>query len=111
METDNPYFNLVIERISGLNEDVNDLRETTKDSIREITQAVNKLILIEERQSKSNEAFALMLAELKEVKSRLSVLEQETPLNKLTNKAVTSAIWTAALAAVAFVAKYVGLIT
>ena len=110
METDNPYFNIVIERISGLHEDVNDLRDTTKDSIREITQAINKLVLLEERQSKSNEAFAIMLLEFKEIKNRLAALEQDEPMKRLTTKWVMASVWAAAVSSVVFVAKYAGLL-
>lgn len=107
---DDVSIQVVIERISGLHDDVNDLKETTRDSMKEIASAISKLVLIDERQSQSTEAFDRVLLQLDKMDERIQALEKDEAIKKLVSKWVLAGVWTAALSAVGFVAKFAGLI-
>jgi hypothetical protein len=49
-EQDNTAILVVAERLSSLHEDVNDLRNSMKESMRDISSALSKLVQMEERQ-------------------------------------------------------------
>jgi hypothetical protein len=49
-EKDNTAILVVAERLSSLHEDVNDLRNSMKESMRDISSALSKLVQMEERQ-------------------------------------------------------------
>lgn len=102
---------VVIERISGLHDDVNDLKESTKDSMKEIASAISKLVIIDERQSQSNEAFNRVLVQLDKMDARVQMLEKDEAIKKLVSKWVLAGVWTTFLTTLAFVGKYVGLIS
>jgi len=106
---------LIIDRIGLLHEDVGELRDDTRASMKEIAGALNKLIIIEERQSHMNEAYARVLTNLEKsdfrhttLEQRVDALEKEQPMSKLVAKWVIAAVWTAASAAVVLLAKFIG---
>ena len=103
-------FQVVIDRLTNLHEDVNDLRESTRDSMKEIANAITKLVLLEERQSHANDNFSRVVNQLDSIQRRVEELEKQEPLQKLTSKWVMTAIYGATTAAVYFVAKFAGLI-
>ena len=45
-----PALFVVVERLHSLHSDVNDLRDSMKESMKEMSSAVNKLVQMEERQ-------------------------------------------------------------
>ena len=100
----------VLEKITSLKEDVTELKDSTKESMREISQAIGKLVLIEERQSNTNEAFSRLLKQLDILDERIKVLEKSEPLYKLVTKWVLTAVWAAVVLIALFVGKFVGLI-
>ncbi len=102
-------FQVVIDRLTNLHEDVNDLKESTRDSMKEIANAITKLVLLEERQSHTNDNFSRVANQVDSIQKRLEALEKEEPLQKLTSKWVISATWAAATAAAYFLAKFAGL--
>lgn len=99
---------VVIDRLTNLHEDVNDLRESTRDSMKEIANAITKLVLLEERQSHANDNFSRVVNQLDNIQRRVEELEKHEPLQKLTSKWTMSMVWTAAGAAVYFIAKFAG---
>jgi predicted transcriptional regulator len=102
---------VVLDRLSRLHEDVSDLRESTKDSMKEIANAISKLVVIDERQSQTTEAFNRVLGQLDRIDARVQALEKDEAIKKLVSKWVLAGVWTAAGTSVLFAAKYVGLIT
>ena len=103
-------FQVVIDRLTNLHDDVNDLKESTRDSMKEIASAITKLVLLEERQSNTNDNFSRVVLQLDGIQKRVEELEKQEPLQKLTSKYVMSAVWAAATAAVYLLAKFLGLI-
>lgn len=102
-------FQVVIDRLTNLHDDVNDLKESTKDSMKEIANAITKLVLLEERQSHTNDNFSRVVNQLDNIQRRVEELEKQEPIQQLTSKWMMTAIYGAATAAVYFVAKFVGL--
>lgn len=103
-------FQVVIDRLTNLHDDVNDLKESTRDSMKEIASAITKLVLLEERQSNTNDNFTRVVIQLDNIQKRVEELEKQEPLQKLTSKYVMSAVWAAATGAVYLLAKFLGLI-
>lgn len=101
---------VVIDRLANLHEDVNDLRESTRDSMKEIASAITKLVLLEERQSHANDNFSRVVNQLDNIQKRVEELEKHEPLQKLTSKWMLTAVYGAATASVYFIAKIAGLL-
>lgn len=108
-EENGTNIQVVLERISGLHNDVNELKESTRDSMKDIAQAINKLVALEERQSNNNEAVARLLAQIEKMDLRLQVIEQGEGLKNLTQKWILTAVWGVVVAVGAAVGKLVGL--
>jgi mevalonate kinase len=107
---DDVNIQVVIERITGLHADVNDLKESMRDSMKEIASALNKLVVIETKQAGTNDAFDKVLHQIEAMQDRLTALEREEPIKKMIQGWVTAGVWAAACAAVLFVAKHTGLV-
>ena len=103
-------FQVVIDRLTNLHEDVNDLRESTRDSMKEIANAITKLVLLEERQSHANDNFSRVVNQLDSIQRRVEELEKQEPLQKLTSKWLISAVYGLATGAIYLAAKFVGII-
>jgi mevalonate kinase len=106
---DDINIQVVIERITGLHDDVTELKESMRDSMKEIASALNKLVIIETKQAGTNEAFDKVLHQIDVMQERLNALEREEPIKQMVQNWVTAGVWAAACASVAFVAKHVGL--
>lgn len=103
-------FQVVLDRLTNLHDDVSDLKESTKDSMKEIASAITKLVLLEERQAHANTNFSRVVTQLDGIQKRVEELEKQEPLQRLTSKWFMSVVWTAATAAVYFIAKFAGLV-
>lgn len=106
---------LVIDSLSLLHEDVGELRDDTKASMKEMANAVTKLVLIEERQTQMNESYRSFTNQLEKseirtntLESRIDVLEKEQPMTKQVVTWVLYFIGAVALAGATFVGKAVG---
>lgn len=108
-EENGTNIQVVLERISGLHADVSELKESTKDSMKEIAQAINRLVSIEERQQSNHEATARLLAQIDKMDQRLQVIEQGEGLKNLTQKWLLTAVWGVVVAVGAAVGKLIGL--
>jgi ElaB/YqjD/DUF883 family membrane-anchored ribosome-binding protein len=92
-------------RLDSLAEDLREVKSTLK----ELTAAVNRLAVIEERQVTDRAALDRAFSSIKDHEGRLKVLETSNVANKQTNAWVHQAVW-ACVAVVAMVlAKKVGL--
>lgn len=104
--------NVVITRLSGLSEDVNEL----KDTLKQIASAVTRLALVEERQMQTNEALSRAFKGMDKIDTRLSVtehrvvaLERDVPLQKQASGWVMSAVWAAAGLAAFLILRTIGI--
>ena len=106
---------LVIDRLSLLHEDVGELRDDTKASMKEMANAVTKLVLIEERQTQMNESYRSFTNQLEKseirtntLESRIDVLEKEQPMTKQVVNWVVYAVGAIVVASITFVLKSLG---
>ena len=113
---DDVTVQVIVERIDNLHDHIIDLRDSMKESMKEMANAVNKLVRIEEGQMhmmQAHERLALQLDKqeerCKELESRLDDLEKETPMNRQVRKWVIGAVTGIATLVGWFVAKAVGL--
>ena len=101
---------VVAERINSLHEDVTELRDTMKESVREMSRAIQTLVRLEEKQLALNSTAEETKKNFKELEARLDALEKEQPETKRIVGLAYKALWMAAVAAISFIAKAVGLI-
>lgn len=113
---DDVTIQVIAERMSALHEDVNDLRDTMKDSMREMAAAVTKLVVIEERQIHMNQSYDRLATALEKCHSegaaleqRVDALEKEQPMTKQVVGWVIKGVWAVVTAAAIFAAKTLGL--
>lgn len=113
---DDVTIQVIAERMSALHEDVNDLRDTMKDSMREMAAAVTKLVVIEERQIHMNQSYDRLATALEKCHSegaaleqRVDALEKEQPMTKQVVKWVIKGVWAIVAAAAVFAAKTLGI--
>jgi DNA repair exonuclease SbcCD ATPase subunit len=96
----------IVTRMQVLHEDVTDIKSALKD----LTTAITKLALIEERQAQASIALERAFKALEKVEDRVAKLEQALPASSQTNKWVERFILAVASAGLVYVAKHVGLI-
>lgn len=106
---------IVSERLGYLVEDIGELKDSMKGSMREMAAAVNKLVQVETRQEAINQAYIQISNQLeKEVdkreklENRVDALEKEQPMTKQVVKWVLYLAGAVVIAAATFVGKAVG---
>jgi len=106
---------LVIDRLSLLHEDVGELRDDTKASMKEMANAVTKLVLIEERQTQMNEAYRNFTNQLEKseirtntLEARIDLLEKEQPMTKQVVSWVIYAVGAIVVASCTYLLKALG---
>lgn len=102
----NGWCNAVLVRLDRMER----AQDETRDTLREMAAAINKLAVIEERQHMASSAIERLAAEQKRIDERLRALEISEPMQARSSEWVMSAIWAAATAAVMFVAAKAGLL-
>lgn len=114
---DDVAIQIMSERVNTIHADMQDLKTSLKESITAFNEAVNKLVRMEEKQTNMTQAYDRLVkevdkAEVKfiDLEKRIDALEKEAPMQKQINKWILGAVWSLAMAAAAFVAKFVGLI-
>lgn len=93
-------------KLDAIQENVSDMKRVLES----LTNSVNRLGVIEERQSTGAAATERAFVELSKLDNRVNALEAVAREHKQTGFWVRSAVWASACAAVAYVAKKVGLI-
>lgn len=86
------------DEVALLNHKVDNLTETVVDvkaTIKELTNVVTKLTLIEERQLHSNNALEKAFLKIDIIENRLSNLEKHVPANKKVSIWLDRATWAA----------------
>ena len=112
---DDATVEVIAERIDNLHDHISDLRDSMKESMREMANAVNKLVRIEEGQMhmmQAHERLALQLDKhedrCRSLEERLDELEKEQPMTQQVVKWIMRAVWSIVAAAAAFAAKTLG---
>ena len=106
---------MVAERIGLLHDDISELKDSMKESMREMAVAVNKLVQVETRQEAINQAYMQVRTQLEKetekrehLESRVDSIEREQPMTKQVVRWVLYAVGAIVVAAATFVAKAVG---
>ncbi len=102
-------IHVVAERINALHEDVTDLRYTLKESVKEMSQAIQTLVRLEEKQFALNRTAEETKENFKVLEARVDALEKEQPETKRIVSWGYKAVWAAVIAVAVFAAKSVGL--
>lgn len=112
---DETGMQMVAERIGLLHDDISELKDSMKESMREMAIAVNKLVQVETRQEAINQAYVQVRTQLEketekreQLESRVDSIEREQPMTKQVVRWVLYAMGTIVVAAATFVAKAVG---
>jgi predicted nuclease with TOPRIM domain len=92
-------LNELASKLMSLHEDVSEIKGALKD----LTSAITKLALIEERQSVTNAALERAFGAISRVEDRLSELERLQPINNQSRMWVERAVLALAGAALAFI--------
>jgi DNA repair exonuclease SbcCD ATPase subunit len=92
-------------RLQVLHEDVTDIKSVLKD----LTSAITKLALIEERQTQASAAQERAFKALERIEDRVNALEKRVPMNDHTNKWVERVITAVILALVISGLKQMGI--
>lgn len=100
------YVSVLDARLETLHGDVSDM----KNVLRELTQAITKLALIEERQAQAAAAQERAFSALAKVEERVTEIEKKLPQLSSTTVWVDRGVWAAAAAAVMYIAKKAGLL-
>lgn len=101
-----PNVSILSTRLEALHSDVSEI----KSAMNNLSAAITKLALVEERQTAASAALERAFNAIAKIEERLVVLERADAHNKRTNKYVDSMIWAAAAASVVFVAAKAGLV-
>ena len=113
---DDSTVSVIAERIDNLHGHISDLRISMKESMTEMTDAVKKLVKIEEGQVHMMQAH-IRLVELQdkqvqrcdELEKRLDDLERDVPMNRQIRNWVISAVTGIVALVGMFAAKFMGL--
>ena len=112
---DETGMQMVAERIGLLHDDISELKDSMKESMREMAVAVNKLVQVETRQEAINQAYMQVRTQLEKKKkkreqleSRVDSIEREQPMTKQVVRWVLYAMGAIVVVAATFVAKAVG---
>ncbi len=112
---DDVTVTVIAERIDNLNDHISDLRDSMKESIREMAIAVNKLVAVETRQEAINQAYVQVTSQLEKeivkrenLENRVDALEKDQPMTKQVVSWIMWGVGSIVVAAVTFIAKAVG---
>jgi hypothetical protein len=92
-------------RLQVLHEDVTDIKSVLKD----LTSAITKLALIEERQAQASAAQERAFKALERIEERVSALEKRVPMNDHMNRWIERIFTAVILAVVLFALKKIGI--
>ena len=112
---DDMNIHIVADRISLLHGDITELKDSMKESMREMAIAVNKLVQVETRQEAINQAYIQVCNQLEKetekrekLEERVDAIEREQPMMKQVVHWAMYAVGVICLAAATFVGKAVG---
>lgn len=91
-------------KLDMLHDDVSDMKSVLKD----LTVAINRLAVVEERQTQTSTALERAFVALEKVETRVSALERLAVTSKQTNTWVDKAVWGIVIAFALFIGKKLG---
>lgn len=107
---------VVVSRIEDLKSDMSDLKETFRESAKELSKVIQELVRITERQmalSQTSESIRedikLQSEEIRKIDARLDAVEKRQPMNDMVTGWITKAVWGAVVLLAMFAAKFMGL--
>lgn len=92
-------------KLDALHDDITDIKLVLK----ELTVAINRLAIVEERQSQAADALERAFTALEKIEIRVTNLEMVSVNSKQTNDWVGKAVWAGMAVLVIFVLRKVGL--
>ena len=113
---DDTAIRLIADRINALHGDVGDLRDTMVESMKEMTAAITKLAIYDEKQMQMNQSYE-RLSKMQDkheehhekLEARIDELEKQAPMTKQVVTWTISAVGGIVMLVGAFAAKALGL--
>ena len=114
---DDTTVKIVADRLQSLHEDVNELKDSMRESMKEMSSAVTKLVLLEERNTETVRLIERAMKELDDQKvehnklaDKVNSLAEQAPLNRQTNRMLDALIYTVVGGVLMFIGKKLGLV-
>lgn len=108
---------IVADRLQSLHEDVNELKDSMRESMKEMSSAVTKLVLLEERNTQTVKLIERAMKELDDQKvehgklvDKVDKLAEQAPLNRQTNRMIDALIYAVVGGVLMFIGKKLGLV-
>lgn len=114
---DDTTVKIVADRLQSLHQDVNELKDSMRESMKEMSSAVTKLVLLEERNTQTVRLIERAMKELDEQKvehnklvDKVNSLAEQAPLNRQTNRMLDALIYAVVGGVLMFIGKKLGLV-
>ena len=114
---DDTTVKIVADRLQSLHQDVNELKDSMKESMKEMSSAVTKLVLLEERNTQTVRLIERAMRELDDQKvehnklvDKVNNLAEQAPLNRQTNRMIDALIYAVVGGVLMFIGKQVGIV-
>ena len=114
---DDTTVKIVADRLQSLHQDVNELKDSMRESMKEMSSAVTKLVLLEERNTQTVRLIERAMKELDDQKTehnklvdKVNNLAEQAPLNRQTNRMIDALIYAVVGGVLMFIGKQVGIV-
>ena len=114
---DDTTVKIVADRLQSLHQDVNELKDSMRESMKEMSTAVTKLVLLEERNTQTVRLIERAMKELDDQKvehnkfvDKVNNLAVQGPLNRQTNRMIDALIYAVVGGVLMFIGKQVGIV-
>ena len=114
---DDTTVKIVADRLQSLHQDVNELKDSMRESMKEMSSAVTKLVLLEERNTQTVRLIERAMKELDDQKvehnklvDKVNNLAKQAPLNRQTNRMIDALIYAVVGGVLMFIGKQVGIV-
>ena len=114
---DDTTVKIVADRLQSLHQDVNELKDSMRESMKEMSSAVTKLVLLEERNTQTVRLIERAMKELDDQKvehnklaDKVNSLAEQAPLNRQTNRMLDALIYAVVGGVLMFIGKKLGLV-
>ena len=114
---DDTTVKIVADRLQSLHQDVNELKDSMRESMKEMSSAVTKLVLLEERNTQTVRLIERAMKELDDQKvehnklvDKVNNLAEQAPLNRQTNRMIDALIYAVVGGVLMFIGKQVGIV-
>jgi len=114
---DDTTVKIVADRLQSLHQDVNELKDSMRESMKEMSSAVTKLVLLEERNTQTVRLIERVMKELdyqkvehNKLADKVNSLAEQAPLNRQTNRMLDALIYAVVGGVLMFIGKKLGLV-